>query len=424
MLNRTAAPSFKQVEHIHFIEPEQKILANGIKFFAINAGQQELVRLEFIFNHVNWDTKNPLQALAVSGLINNGTDKLNAQQIAEHIDYYGAFLQTEYNADHINITLYSLNKHLPLVLPVIYNLFNDAVFPQSELAIYRQNQKQYLQVNLKKNDYVARKTFSNAIFGDTPYGADIALNHFDNIDREGLLHYYQAAFKADNCCIIAAGKLSRKEYGLIDKIFGEAWQNNQAAKSSLFKFESVSGSEIYLEKPQAVQSAIRIGNISINRTHPDYPALQFVNCLFGGYFGSRLMANIREDKGYTYGIGSGVVSLRQSGYFFIATQVGVEVCVNALSEIEKEINLLKNEKVTTEELSLVRNYMLGCLLGSLENAFSHADKFKNIYFSGLSYHYYQKYIDTIKNIDAQQVNNIANKYFDWNAMTKVIVGKK
>ena len=167
-----------------------------------------------------------------------------------------------------------------------------------------------------------------------------------------------------------------------------------------------------------------MGRLAINRIHPDFPGLQVLNCLLGGYFGSRLMANIREDKGYTYGIGSAVVSMRDAGYFFIATEVGADVCTAALGEIEKEVNLLKSSLVESPELDLVRNYMLGSMLGSLENAFSHADKFKNVYFSGLDYGYYDDYIKTVKNIDREEIMRLAAKYLDFENFTKVIVGRK
>lgn len=424
MLNRTLAPEFKQVNDINFIQPEAKQLDNGIKVFTINVGEQELIRIEFIFDNVNWNGSKPLQAIAVNGLIDNGTSKLTAKQIAEQIDYYGAFLQTEYNADYTNITLYSLNKHLPSVLPIIYAILNDAVFPQQELDVFKQNQKQKLQVSLKKNDFLGRKTFANAIFGNTPYGSDINLTHYDELTQSDLLDYYKSAYQPANCTIIAAGKFTAKEFDLLNSVYGGDWANHQPSIKNDFVFTPIEGKEIYIEKADAVQSAIRMGNISINRTHEDFPALQIVNCVLGGYFGSRLMTNIREDKGYTYGIGSGIASLKQAGYFFIATEVGVEVCQSALNEIEKEINLLKTELVGNDELALVRNYMLGSMLGSLENAFSHADKFKNIYFSGLDYGYYTKYINTVKTIDAATIKSIANKYLDWNAVTRVVVGKK
>lgn len=424
MLNRILAPASKQVDEINFIAPKAQQLANGIKVFTVNAGQQELVRIEFIFENVNYNKNKPLQAVTVNSLINNGTAKLTAKEIAEKIDYYGAFLQTEYGADHTTITLFSLNKHLVTVLPIIWSILNESVFPQHELDIFIQNQKQKLKVNLQKNDFLARKNFANAIFGETAYGADISLADYDALKREDLLNYYKAAFKPENCTIIAAGKFEDKEFELLNQFFGKDWENNEQSVVNHFHFNPISGSDIYVEKEEAVQSAIRMGNLSINRKHEDFPALQILNTLLGGYFGSRLMANIREDKGYTYGIGSGIASLKDAGYFFIATEVGIDVCANALQEIEKEINLLKTSAVADEELDLVRNYMLGSMLGSLENAFSHADKFKNLYFSGLDYSYYQKYIHTVKTITAEEINKMANRYLSWEAMTKVVVGKK
>lgn len=424
MLNRTITPASKQVDDINFIAPKAQQLANGIKVFTVNAGQQELVRIEFIFENVNYDKTKPLQAVTVNSLINNGTAKLSAREIAERIDYYGAFLQTEYGADHTTITLFSLNKHLVSVLPIVWSILNESIFPQQELDIFIQNQKQKLKVNLQKNDFLARKAFANAIFGETAYGADISLTDYDDLKREDLLSYYKAAFKPENCTIIAAGKFEDKEFDLLDQFFGKDWGNCEVAKVNHFDFVATAGSDIYVEKAEAVQSAIRMGNLSINRKHEDFPALQILNTLLGGYFGSRLMANIREDKGYTYGIGSGIASLKDAGYFFIATEVGTDVCASALEEIEKEINLLKTAIVADKELDLVRNYMLGSMLGSLENAFSHADKFKNLYFSNLDYSYYHKYIHTVKTITAEEIKIMANRYLNWDAMTKVVVGKK
>lgn len=424
MLNRTVAPAFKQVNDINFIKPTSKQLKNGVPVYIVNAGEQELVRIEFIFENVNWNDQKPLQAIAVNGLINSGTLKLSAKEIAEKVDYYGAFLQTEYGADHTSITLYTLTKHLPSVLPILWSVLNEDVFPQHELDIYKQNHKQKLQVSLQKNDYLARKNFANAIFGNTAYGSDINLNDYDLLQQADLLAYYAAAFQSKNCTIVIAGKFLDKDFDVLDEVFGGVWVNQAKFTKNEFNFGAVTGKDIYIEKPEALQSAIRMGNLSINRTHEDFPALQILNCVFGGYFGSRLMANIREDKGYTYGIGSGIASLKHAGYFFLATEVGADVCANALTEIEKEINILRTDLIADEELDLVRNYMLGSLLGSLENAFSHADKFKNIHFSGLDYGYYENYIHTVKNVTAERLKAIANQYLDWNAMTRVVVGKK
>ena len=424
MLNRTQAPAFKQVSDIKFIPPVKRQLANGIDVFTLNIGEQELVRIEFIFENVNWDASKPLLAMAVNGLINSGTANLTAKEIADKIDYYGAFLQTDFSSDYTNVTLFSLTKHLASVLPVVYDILNNNIFPQEELDIYKQNQKQRLQVNLQKNDFVGRKTFAHAVFGNTPYGVNTEPTHYDELKREDLLAHYQSAYQPKNCVIIVAGKFLDKDFEVLNNVFGASWKNEKSFEKNRLSFVTQEGREIYIEKPEALQSAIRMGNLAIDRKHPDFAALQVLNCVLGGYFGSRLMANIREDKGYTYGIGSAVASLKQAGYFFIATEVGADVCADALKEIEKEITLLKTEPVSEEELDLVRNYMLGSMLGSLENAFSHADKFKNIYFSGMDYAYYNRYIDTVRTITPAQLTAIANKYLNWDKMIKVVVGKK
>jgi len=424
MLNRTIAPDARQIEEIHFIAPVRHQLDNGIPVFAINAGQQELVRIEFIFENVNWNASRPLQAMAASHLINNGTAHHTAKEIADKIDYYGAFLQTEYGADQSSIKLYTLNKHLAAVLPMVYDLLNESIFPDQELGIFIQNQKQSLEVNLQKNDFLARKHFAAALFGDTAYGSNIAQADYDTLTRTELLEYYKAGYKPENCTIVAAGKFGEAEFSLLNSVMGKPWTNTAPSSINQFTFEPVAGQEHFVERPESIQCAIRMGVLAITRRHVDFPGLQVLNCVLGGYFGSRLMANIREDKGYTYGIGSAVASLKDAGYLFIATEVGAEVCGAALGEIEKEISLLRTEHVEAEELDLVRNYMLGSLLGSLENAFSHADKFKNIYFSGLDYTYYDSYIRTIKTIGPEDLKVLANRYLDTTGFTKVVAGRR
>lgn len=424
MLDRTLTPESKQVNEINFIAPQQQQLDNGIKVFTINAGKQELVRIELVFENVNWDPSKPLQAICVNHLINNGTSSLSAREIADKVDYYGAFLQTDYGADQSSIKIYTLNKHLEAVLPILWSVLNDSVFPQTELDIFKQNQQQSLKVSLQKNDFIARKNFAHGIFGTSTYGSNIEVEDYQAIERADLLTYFAAAYKPENCTIFVAGKFEEPEFKILNATLGKEWINTAPSTINQFSFEPAQTGEIFIERPDAIQSAIRMGLRSVNRKHADFPAFQVMNCLLGGYFGSRLMANIREDKGYTYGIGSAIVSMKDAGYFFIATEVGADVCTKALIEIEKEIELLKSKPVSDEELDLVRSYMLGSMLGSLENAFSHADKFKSIYFSGLNYDYYDNYIKTVKSITAEEIQALANKYLDTTAFTKVVVGKK
>ena len=424
MIDRALAPVYGEVENIELIRAKSLVLANGLKLFSIDGGEQDLVRIEFIFSNTNYDSAKPLQTFATNTMLNDGTSELSSTQIADKIDYYGAFLQTEYANDHSTVTLFTLNKHLANTLPIVKAIISDSIFPQVELDTLIRNQKQKLSVSLEKNDFLSRKTFSHVLFGDTLYGYDIAAADYDKLSRDQLNTYFKLAYQPKNCTVIISGKVNEDTITLIDKYFGSDWNNSIDVKENEFKFTTGSGQEHFLERADALQSAIRIGQVSINRKHADFPGLQVLNTIFGGYFGSRLMANIREDKGFTYGIGSALVSLKNTGYFFIASEVGAEVCSATLTEIEKEITLLKEQPVTEGELALVRNYMLGSMLGSLENSLSHADKFKNVYFSGLDYDYYKNYINTVRNISPDELQALANRYLNFNSFEKVIVGKK
>ncbi len=424
MIDRQTAPEFKDIDHIELIHPEHIKLDNGCNIFSFNSDDQELVRIEWIFANLRFDPAKPLLNVAVNTMLTEGTSKLSASQIADQVDFYGAFLQVDYGYDHSQVTLYTLNKHLASTLPVIKAVITDSIFPESELETFVRNQQQKLQVSLQKNDIIARRKFNKAIYGNTIYGLGAEFEDYKTLQRDDMLAHFKQMYQPSNCTILVAGKVDDTTLNLLTKSFGNEW-SNYSVKADASQPELAPATEhfYFVEKPEALQSAIRMGLPSITRSHPDFPSLQVMNTVLGGYFGSRLMANIREDKGYTYGIGSGASSLNRGGALFIATEVGADVCKAAVAEIEKEINILKTELVSEDELSLVRNYMLGSLLGSLENIFSHADKFKNIYFSGLDYDYYDRYTQVIRSSTAEDVLKTANKYLDLNKFYKVIVGK-
>jgi zinc protease len=424
ILERKTPPEFKAIENINLIRPEHKKLSNGCNVFTFNSGGQDLVRIEWIFNNLRFNPKKPLLNVAVNTMLTEGTTKLTAAQIADKIDFYGAFLQVDFSYDHSQVTLYTLTRHLPTTLPVIKDILTDSIFPEKELETFVRNQQQKLQVSLQKNDVVARRVFNKALYGETIYGIAAEPEDFRSLTREDLLINYKQMYQPVNCTIVIAGKASPELLNIIGDTFEGPWGDvTTLADTTQPPLDPSEERFIYKEKPESLQSAIRIGTPLVNRTHPDFPALQVLNTVLGGYFGSRLMANIREDKGYTYGIGSGMSSFKQTGALFIASEVGADVCKAAVNEIEKEVNLLKEELMPQEELSLVRNFMLGSLLGSLENVLSHADKFKNLYFSGLDYDYYDRYTQTVKNITAEELKALANKYFDFDSFYKVIVGK-
>lgn len=425
MIDRTIAPASHPIAGFELVRPEYVRLSNDANLFLIDGGSQELTRIEWVFSNDYSGGEHTLLHTVACGMLLDGTASYTHAQIVDTVDFYGAYLMPEFNHDHTSLKLFSLNKHTPTLLPLLKSILTETTFPERELNTYLRNGKQRLQVSLQKNDFVARRAFGAAVFGSNRYGIVPEVDDYDKITQDDLRRLYQKQFTPANCTIIVSGKISAT---LLDELrfhFDAGWPS--AGPNTLETIPQPATADpdpfTYLPRPKALQSAIRLGSRTIGRSHADFPALQLVNILLGGYFGSRLMANIREDKGYTYGIGSGIVSLQHDAYLTIATEVGADATRATLVEIEKEIGRLRSEPVSDEELQVVKSYILGSMLGSLENIFAHGDKFRNVYFSGLDIDYYDYYVETIKGMDAAAVMNIANTYLDFDKMAKVVVGK-
>jgi zinc protease len=423
-LNRSLPPQFNSIDGIRLISPQESHYDNGLKLFLFDSPGQELVRLEWIFNNVFDENENPLLNTTLSAMIKEGTVDMSSAEIAETVDYYGAYLIPEYSYDQTSITLYVLNKHIDKLLPVIKQLLTAATIPQNELDTYIQNNKQTLSISLQKNDFVARRLFYTDVFGPNRYGTVPTAERYDNISREEVIGLYQKQMQPHNCTLFISGKVDDTLIGMVNTLFGKEWIATCPQISPRHpEIKSTVGKLIYEERVDALQSAIRLGYPVIDRSHADFPEVQVVNTLLGGFFGSRLMRNIREEKGYTYSIGSAIASLKYGGFFTIASEVGAAFTRKTLVEIDMELDKLHQELVSEEELSIVKSYMLGSMLGSLESIFSHADKFKNVYYSGISLDYYDRYTQAVKSMTPERVMEIAKQYFRKDDLVKVVVGK-
>jgi len=426
MLNRVQAPEFKTIDKIAIQQAQSFMLDNGIHVHTIDAGSQELTRIEFIFKAGMYYQDTPLVASAACALIENGTTKYSANQLSDSIDFYGSFFETSVTQDFSSLALFSLNKHLESTLVFIEELIKDATYPQEEIDTYLTNKKQKFLVSSQKVDVLARRKYSELLFGkEHPYGLEVKAEDHDTTKRDSIVNFFKKHYTHSNCTIIVAGKLPANLQQVLNNHFGkDKWGAATNVDKAYTPAQTTTQNIHYIEKPDAVQSAIRMGRRLFNKKHPDYFAFQVLNTIFGGYFGSRLMANIREDKGYTYGIGSGLASLIHDGYFFISTEVGTDVTKNALQEVYKEIDIMQNDLVSDDELETVKNYILGQFLRSVEGPFALADKFKGVWEFGLNYSYYDNYFNAVKSVKSQQIRDLAGKYLQKKDLIELVVGKK
>ncbi len=422
-LNRTTAPAFQPIRTLNIMPLQTHSLQNKAPLHVLGAGDSPVLKLEVLF-HVGQahELKNGVNHLTIK-MLSEGTAKRTASEITNHFDYYGSFLETSAGNDRSSVILYCLTKHLENVLPAFCELLTEATFPAQGLEKVRLITSNNERVQEEKNNYTAQVVFRKHLFGDTDaYGITPTSADYLQIDREEVVSHYTQFLKHKNFEVFLVGKVGKTEIELIDKHLGNIPITLPTTPLPAQTAQVYAGKRIVMEKPDSLQSSVRVGKGCIERNHTDFYAFKIMNEIFGGYFGSRLMSNIREDKGYTYGIYSSIINMHRASYMSIGTDVKKEFTSHTLAEIKKEINILQQDLVPADELERVRNYMLGSLAGNMNTPFDLAEVFKNIYFSGLGYAYYTNYVEAIHHITAEEIRTTAQKYLKYEEFLEVIVG--
>ncbi|TCZ65857.1 M16 family metallopeptidase [Flaviaesturariibacter aridisoli] len=423
MLDRKTPPHIVDAVDLHLqLKPYEKYtLRNGADVYAINAGAEDVLQLELVYYAGNWFEDRNLIAASANFLLKNGTKNKTAFQINEHFEYYGAYLNRNCYNETATVSIHTLSKHLPALLPVLKEVLTESEFPEHELETYKQNMKQRLNVNLKKSDFVAGRLIDTYLYGEEhPYGRFSRFEDFDALTRDELLAFYDRWYRQGKFIVFVSGKLPADIFRQLDDQLGDL----PCSALALPVLPIVpAGEKKYrvTNDPNGVQGSIRMGREFPNRHHPDFLKVQVLNNLFGGFFGSRLMTNIREDKGYTYGIYSYLENHIQQSAWVISTEAGRDVCEAAVTEVYKEMADLRNEPVEAGELQLVRNYMMGSILGDLDGPFHIMGRWKNIILNGVPETYFDDQMRTIRTITAEELQALANKYLQPEAFYELVV---
>lgn len=413
MLDRTATPPVKDTVDLNLsLKPYEKYtLNNGVPVYAVNAGAENVLVLELNFKAGNnFDSQN-LEAYAANHLLKNGTTQRSAFGINEHFDYYGAYLSRSCQNETANITLHCLTKHLPKLLYVIRELITESVYPEQELDIFVTNHKQQLSVNLLKCEFVANRLNDVYLYGDShPYARFSSHADYDALNIEQLKTFYHKYYVNGSCTIFTAGQLPEDFFALLNENFGDLSIGNKIVALEFTPQPATQKKFRINNDPEGVQGAIRLSRSFPNRHHPDFKNALILNTLFGGFFGSRLMNNIREEKGYTYGISSYLQNHIQQSAWVISTEAGKSVCEDTIKEVYKEMQLLREEPVDAEELLLVKNYLMGAYLGDIDGPFQIIARWKNLILNNLDESYFYDSMQAIKNITEADIQALANRY--------------
>lgn len=424
-LDRTIAPAIHDaIDFEYKLQPLQTYtLDNGLPLYWLAAGVQDVVSVDWVFPAGIWYEPKPAVAQAVPGLLKNGTTRRTAHEIHEALEFYGATLKVNAGNDFATMSLYCLSKHLPNLLPIVYELLTEAIFPESELALYQQNTIQRLLVSLRQCEFVANQRIDALLFGPShPYGRFTKQEKIEALTRQDLVDFYQKYYALANVRMFMAGKVGAREVQWLNEVFGRTKLVSAGIHQQEFAIAAPSDRKEHLMNDEnGVQGAIRIGRLFPNRHHPDFAPMVVLNTLFGGYFGSRLMSNIREEKGFTYGIYSSLAPFAQGGALTIHTEVGRPVVEEAVKEIYKEMNLLREVPADEEELLLVKNYLLGGLLGDLDGPFQIIQRWRTLILNDLTEDHFNRNVGIYKSITPGDLQRLAQQYLNPEDFYEVVV---
>lgn len=431
-LDRSKPPKPGPPKDVVFPDYFDTTLANGINLIVIENHKVPAVSIRLIFRNSGayYDSSEYGVSSITAELLTKGTKSRTATQIAEEVDFYGASLSSGSDWDGSYVSLSVLKKYLNNVTDVLADVVLNPVFSDEEIKRVKEQRIATIQQGKDEPSTLSDRMFNKVVFENSPYANPLegTEESIHNMTREQIINFYSSHYCPSNLILAFVGEISKDEaFQIINRKFG-TW-NKQCSEhetpSSIEKtsVKSFKTNSVYIvDKPDAVQSNLRIGHVGIARNNPDYIAVTVMNTILGGFFGSRINLNLREKHGYTYGARSVFNARIIPGDFSVDTDVRNEVTDSSVTLIIEELKRIVSEEVTDEELQTVKNYLTGVFPLQLETANAIATRVLNLKLYGLPKNYYSTYISNIQKLTKQDIMNAAKTYIDPNNIYIVLAG--
>ena len=429
-------PFLQTIQSPKLINPKKSI-KGPLTFYTIKNPQKGsgVMCIEFVFkiNYLGILHKNSLIPYFSNQLLNSGSFNHNELEISQKLQSFGAHIKFETNRMYSVISIYFISNQIKPVLSLISDFILSPTYPAKVIKDRVDNEKKEFLINIERLSIQSRLLIKKTLYGEGhPYGRAIIASNFDNIKSEDLIDFHTDVYNNDNLEIIISGDLSEDILDVVSIYFSKI---NAPSANYISKEKHVFDNNknillppfndaeyIYVGQDNALQTAFRIAKILPGPDHIDFFALRILVAIFGGYFGSRLMTNIREEKGYTYGIGAYLIIEENYSELHIVTEVGEKYTKLVVDEIIKEMEKLKNQEMSNEELEKVKAYLLGSLLHSCDGIFNQAILFRNLKKHNSSFQYIDLFTDEIRSINTAKIKQLANKYFNVDSFSFVACG--
>ena len=421
MLDRTLAPPVQPLARVALPAAAVTTLPGGARLHVLANAAQPVVRLQAVFRAGKIAEPRPSLASLTARMLLEGTATRTARQIADEVAFYGASLDCDAGFDRSTLTLYCLTRHLPALLPLVLDVLNNPVFLEDELAQLKTRTIQNVSVERQKTSFLASERFNELLFGaETAYGRPFDADAYQALTADEARDFHRAAYSFANVEVFLCGEVAA-ERDAVAAAFSRA-QTGVAPVVAPPISEAILAADDWVTVPGSLQASLRLGRAWPALHHPDTHRLKLLVNVLGGYFGSRLMRNIREDKGLTYGIYASVAPREHGASLVIGADVKGESADFAVSEIRQEMRRLQEELIPADELETVKNYLLGKFANELSTVFEQCDKYKNLVFMGLPVTYYDDFIQQTEAADAETLRALAQEYLTPEALLTVIAG--
>lgn len=403
--------------------PRKIVLSNGVPLYVMQGGTPQIVRLDLLFKGGYAIQQQPLQALFTNRMLREGTEDFTSDEISQRLDFCGAWVEMYSSQNCNHITLHTLRKHLSPLLSMLESMLKRPLFPQTKLENVRSSNKAYFEVSSGKVGNVSQRHMEQMLWGEQhPLGHIVTVDDYDAITRDCLQYYHRNVYSSETLTLFMSGGIDDASVAEVEKYFGsEQWGSGSLLSSSVLPSAQPILGRRKVSMPGVMQSGVKIGCMVMNADSPDFLKFRFTTVLFGGYFGSRLMSNIRERNGYTYHIEACLDEFGSNNALVITSETANEYVDKLIGEVYAEMASLRTKPVSEEELSLVRNYTMGELCREYEGVSAKAEVFINMWLSGMPFEAVNEYLDVIRTISAGDIQEMACKYLLPQNMSEVVV---
>jgi len=405
-------------------------LPNGLVLDVVELHKAPVVDITLIVRAGASRDPDDLPGLAtfVAGMLDEGAGKRSSLEIAEEIEYLGAELSTSAGLEVAQVNLHAPRSVLAEALDVFADVTLRPAFPDSEIARQRELRKTGLLQLRDQPNAIVPLAFNAVLFGSAhPYGRPISGNDASatRLDAARVGEFYARYYRPGNARLLVVGDVTLDEVrGLVEQRFG-GWAAAEVPALPATPPPPPSARAFYVvDKPGAPQSVIRLGNVGVPRSTPDYYAIQVMNTLLGGSFTSRLNQNLRETYGYTYSVSSGFEMRRLAGPFRAGASVGTAVTDSAVVEFLRELRRIRESEVSAEELAKARQLLSLGLPGDFETSAEVAQRFVDVLVNELPADTWDRYVDGVNAVTAADVQRVARQYIDPDHFVVVVVGDR